>query len=36
MPGAVRPVVIGVVSDAITAKLHEPSTFAFYEPLDPS
>jgi predicted permease len=31
-----RPVVIGVVADAVTAKLHERSTFAVYEPLDPA
>lgn len=30
-----RPVIIGVVTDAITARLHEPSTFAVYQPLDP-
>ena len=28
--------IIGVVADAITARLHENSTFAVYEPLDPS
>ncbi len=27
--------IIGVVADAITARLHEGSTFAVYEPLDP-
>jgi putative ABC transport system permease protein len=27
--------IIGVVSDAITARLHERSAFAVYEPLDP-
>jgi hypothetical protein len=32
---APRPVIIGVVADAITARLHEGSTFAVYEPLDP-
>jgi predicted permease len=32
---ATRPMVIGVVSDAITARLREPSAFAVYEPLDP-
>ena len=31
-----RPVVIGVVTDAITAHLHERNQFAFYEPLDPA
>lgn len=31
-----RPVIIGVVADAITARLHESSTFAVYEPLDPA
>ena len=31
-----RPVVIGVVADAITARLHERSAFAVYEPLDPA
>lgn len=30
-----RPVVVGVVSDAITAALHERSPFALYEPLAP-
>jgi hypothetical protein len=30
-----RPVVIGVVADAIAARLHERSPFAVYEPLDP-
>ena len=29
-----RPVIIGVVSDAITARLEERSAFAVYEPLD--
>ena len=32
---AARPVVIGVLSDAITARLHERSTLAFYQPLAP-
>ena len=31
-----RPVVIGVVADAITAQLHERNTLAFYEPLAPA
>ena len=31
-----RPVIIGVVADAITAQLHERSAFAVYEPLDPA
>jgi predicted permease len=31
-----RPVVIGVVADAIMAALHERNTFAIYEPLDPA
>jgi putative ABC transport system permease protein len=30
-----QPLIIGVVSDAITARLHERSRFAVYEPLDP-
>ena len=30
-----RPVVIGVVADAITARLHERNGFAVYEPLAP-
>jgi predicted permease len=30
-----RPVVIGVVADAITARLHERNAFAVYEPIDP-
>jgi predicted permease len=32
---ATRPTVIGVVEDAITARLQDPSPFAVYEPLDP-
>jgi hypothetical protein len=32
---APRPVIIGVVADAITARLHVSSAFAIYEPLDP-
>jgi predicted permease len=36
IPGpATRPVVIGVVEDAITVRLDQRSTLAFYEPLDP-
>lgn len=31
-----RPVVIGVVADAITARLHEQSALAVYEPLSPA
>jgi hypothetical protein len=31
-----RPVVIGVVADAITARLYERNALAFYEPLDPA
>jgi predicted permease len=31
-----RPVVVGVVSDAIGGRLHERNTFAVYEPLGPS
>jgi putative ABC transport system permease protein len=31
-----RPVVIGVVADAITADLHEPNALTVYEPLDPA
>lgn len=31
-----RPVIIGVVADAITARLHERNAFAIYEPLDPA
>ena len=30
-----RPVIVGVVADAITMRLHERSAFAIYEPLDP-
>jgi len=30
-----RPVVVGVVADAITSHLHERNPFAVYEPLDP-
>ena len=33
---AARPVIVGVVADAITARLDERSTFAVYEPLDPA
>ena len=33
---APRPTVIGVVTDAIPARLHERSAFALYEPLDPA
>lgn len=33
---SMRPVVVGVVADAITARLHERNTLAFYEPLDPA
>ena len=36
IPGSTRPVIIGVVSDAITARLEERSGFAVYEPLDPA
>jgi putative ABC transport system permease protein len=36
IPVSTRPVIIGVVADAITARLHERSTFAVYEPLDPA
>jgi predicted permease len=31
-----RPVIIGVVADAITVRLHEKIAFAVYEPLDPA
>jgi putative ABC transport system permease protein len=31
-----RPVIIGVVADAITSRLHERNAFALYEPLDPA
>jgi len=31
-----RPVVIGVVADAITMRLHDRIAFAVYEPLDPA
>jgi predicted permease len=34
--GGTRPTVIGVVEDAITARLQDPSPFAVYEPLDPA
>ena len=33
---ATRPVIIGVVADAIMARLHERNAFAVYEPLGPS
>jgi hypothetical protein len=36
VPPSPRPVVIGIVADAITARLHEASTFAVYQPLDPA
>jgi predicted permease len=35
-PATTRPVVIGVVADAIMARLHERNTFAVYEPLAPA
>jgi putative ABC transport system permease protein len=31
-----RPIVIGVVADAIPARLHERNALALYEPLDPA
>lgn len=31
-----RPVVVGVVSDAVSVNLHEQNTFAVYEPLSPT
>jgi predicted permease len=31
-----RPVIVGVVADAIPARLHERSALALYEPLDPA
>jgi putative ABC transport system permease protein len=31
-----RPVVVGVVADAITARLHERNTLTVYQPLDPA
>lgn len=34
--GAARPVVIGVVGDTVTARLHEANAYAVYEPLDPA
>jgi predicted permease len=33
---ASRPVIIGVVADAITARVHDRNTFAVYEPIDPA
>jgi predicted permease len=36
IPELPRPMVIGVVTDAIVARLHERDTFAVYQPLDPS
>ena len=33
---APRPVIVGVVADAITARLHERNAFTIYEPLDPA
>jgi hypothetical protein len=35
-PSPARPVVIGVVNDSITARLHERNTLAVYQPLDPA
>ena len=35
VPGT-RPVVLGVVNDAIMARLHERNTLAFYLPIDPA
>ena len=36
MASSARPMVIGVVADAITARLHERRVLAVYEPLDPA
>jgi predicted permease len=36
VPGGAKPVVVGVVADAIMARLHERNTFAFYLPIDPA
>jgi hypothetical protein len=33
---APRPTIIGVVGDAITARVHERSAYAVYEPMDPA
>lgn len=33
--GSKHPVIVGVVEDAITVRLHERNTFAVYEPLGP-
>jgi predicted permease len=35
-PSSTRPVIVGVVADAITARLHERNAFAVYEPIDPA
>lgn len=35
-PSTTRPVIIGVVADVITERLHERSVFAVYQPLDPA
>jgi predicted permease len=32
----IRPVIIGVVANVVTAQLHERGAFAVYEPLDPA
>lgn len=32
----VRPTIVGVVTDAITMRLHERNTLAVYEPIDPA
>jgi putative ABC transport system permease protein len=35
-PAPTRPVIIGVVNDSITARLHERGTLTVYQPLDPA
>jgi putative ABC transport system permease protein len=36
IPGSARPMIIGIVADAITVRLHERNAYAIYEPLDPA
>jgi hypothetical protein len=36
IPGSARPLIIGIVADAITVRLHERNAYAIYEPLDPA
>jgi predicted permease len=35
-PSTTRPLIVGVVADVITERLHERNVFAVYQPLDPA